>query len=189
MKLKLPKFLLEMSGHVYLHKYPMFLVYRPDIHRVHGKDVRKVLEAIMSGDMILRKFDQYLNTIFTPGFWGHASQFVGDNTIVHSVSEGCIKEDILDFCRADAVCILRRKDGVTSQITKALMMAQMRIPYDYDFEPSNDNYYCTELVDVVNDHLFKDDYQMIKGNRILTPDGMFKSDKVDVVLTINYREG
>jgi len=37
--------------------------------------------------------------------------------------------------------------------------------------------------------LFKDDYQMIKGNRILTPDGMFKSDKVDVVLTINYREG
>ena len=76
MKLKLPKFLLEMSGHVYFHKYPMFLVYRPDIHRVRGKDVRKVLEAIMSGDMILRRFDQYLNTICTPGFWGHASQYV-----------------------------------------------------------------------------------------------------------------
>jgi len=188
MKLKIPKFILEMSGHVYLHKYPMWIVYRPDIHRVRGNDVRKILISLQPGDIVLRRFDQYLNTIFTPGFWGHAGLYAGDNMVVHSVSEGCMIDDILNFCRADAIAILRRKDGVTSQISKALMMAKMQIPYDYDFDSANDDYYCTELVDVVNDHLFKDDYEMIKGNRILTPDGIFESDKVDVMLTINYKE-
>ena len=187
MRLKLPKFILEFSGHLYLHKYPMFIVYRPDIHRVRGEDVRKILILLQPGDILLRRFDQYLNTIFDGSFWAHAGLYVGDNQVVHSVSEGCVEEDILNFCRCDAVAILRRKDGVTSQVSKALMLAKMHIPYDYDFNSANDDYYCTELVDVVNDHLFKDDYEMIGGNNILTPDGMFKSDKVDVILTINYK--
>jgi len=166
----------------------MFFVYKPDIHRVKGEDVRKILEVIQPGDIMLRRFDQYVNTLCTPGFWAHAGLYVGDNQVVHSVSEGCKKEDVLNFCRADAVAILRRKDGVTSQITKAIMLAGMHIPYDYDFNSANDDYYCTEAVDVMNDHLFKDDYQMVKGNLILMPDGMFKSSKVDVVLTINFKE-
>jgi len=167
----------------------MFIMYKPDVHRVKGEDVRKIFEVIQPGDILLRKFDQYLNTIFDGSFWAHAGIYVGDNQVVHSVSDGCKKEDILNFCRADAIAILRRKDGVTSQITKGLMLTEMHIPYDYDFNSANDDYYCTELVDVVNDHLFKDDYQMIKGNHVLAPDGMFKSNTVNVILTINYTEG
>jgi len=187
MKLRMPKFLIEASGHLYLHKYPMFVVYRPDIHRVRGHDVRRVLNAIELGDILLRRFDQYLNTIFTPGFWGHAGAYVGNNNVVHSVSQGCICEDILNFCRADAVCILRSKNLYPEAVAQAQLMAAMNVPYDYGFSSINETYYCTETVDMVHNHMFTEDYTTVAGNSILTPDGIFNSSAVERILTINYK--
>ena len=188
MKLKLPKFLIKASGHIYLHKYPMFIVYRPNMHKVKGRDVRKILDVVEPGDILLRRFNGYLNTIFTPGFWSHAGNYVGNDKMVHSVSAGCIKEDILDFCRADAVCVLRPVELYEEAINKANMMSKMILPYDYDFSSVNEAYYCTELVDMVHDHMFQDDFTEIAGNNILTPDSIYNSEKVRLILQVNHKE-
>ena len=187
MKLKLPKFLIEATGHIYLHKYPMFIIYKPDIHKVRGKDVRGILESIIPGDILLRRFDQYINTMFTPGFFSHAGIYVGNNNVVHSVSQGCVKEDILNFCRADSVCILRSKDLDPEATNKAKMIADLNVPYDYEFSSTNESYYCTELVDMVNNHMFKDDYTEVTGHYILTPDSVYNSEAVKLIYEVNHK--
>jgi len=188
MKLKLPKFIIEATGHLLLSPRPFWIVWRPNVHKVKGYHVRKIMDVVEPGDILLRRFDGYLNTRFTPGFFSHAGLYVGDNQMVHSTSAGCIKEDILDFCRADAICVLRLYVPGEDPITKANMMCKMEIPYDYNFSSVNDSYYCTELVDMIQNHPFKNDYTEIAGNRILTPDSIYNSKKVELILQVNYKK-
>lgn len=190
MKIKIPKFISGFCGHTYIHKYPLWLVYRPDIHRVRGDDVRKILDIVEPGDILLRRFDNYLNTIFTPGFFGHAGFYAGDNQVVHSVSAGCISEDILNFCRADAVAVLapHTDTNVNEAIRRAKDYADINVPYDYQFSEVNKKYYCTELIDVIYNGIFFADYTETVGGMILMPDGIYNSKAVKLKLQINYRE-
>ena len=189
MKIRIPKFISEFTGHTYLHKYPLWFVYRPDVHRVRGNDVREILNIINPGDILLRRFDGYLNTVFTPGFWGHAGAYVGGNQVVHSVSEGCIQEDILNFCRADAIAVLAPYTGtnVAEAIKKAKDYADENVPYDYQFSETNKKYYCTELVDAIYNGIFFADYTETVGGMILMPDGIYNSKAVRLKLQINYK--
>jgi len=189
--MKLPKWILEFSGHTMLHKYPPFVIYRPDIHKVRGPHVRLVLDMVQPGDILLRRYDGYLNTIFTPGYWGHGGGYTGDNQMVHAVSQGTISEDILNFCRADAVCVLEVN---VSDEEKALAIqrlnaaADKNIPYDFDFSVMNETYYCTELLDVAYGGIFYKDYQMVAGQLVLTPDGIRYSKRVRLKLEINPKQ-
>ncbi len=186
--MKLPKFLIQFTGNFYLHKFPFFGTYKPSHHKVKGHEVRKVLDCIEPGDILLRRFDGYLNTIFTPGFWGHAGLYVGNNKITHAISKGVIEEDILDFCRTDSVCVLRLKN-ITKMSTNDYIKKAFKfigISYDYGFSSENKKLYCTEYVDVVYDNIFKQDYKVVVGNNVLIPDGIFDSNKVEKILVIKH---
>jgi len=171
-----------------LHNRPPWFVYRPDIHKVRGADVRRILDVVEPGDILLRRFDGYLNTVFTKGFYSHAGLYVGNDQMVHAVSQGTISEDLLDFCRADAICVLRVKgiaEGhIIGAITKAKSAADDNIPYDFDFSGLNRTYYCTELVDIVFDRIFYNDYQKYFGKLVLLPDGIRNSKRVRVKLEV-----
>lgn len=186
--MKLPRWLLKFSGHTMLHKYPPFFVYRPDIHKVRGNDVRRILDVVCEGDILLRRFDGYLNTIFCPGFYSHAGIYVGGNQVVHAVSQGVISEDILNFCRADAICVLEvivsPEERKSLAVQKAIDFADANIAYDFDFTGNNDLYYCTEMTDVVYHSVFYDDYVEKFGQLILMPDGIRYSKKVRVKLEV-----
>ena len=99
MKITLPKFIIKSTGSLYLHKWPFWIVFRPSHHKVKGHEVRNIIDNLKKGDVLLRRYDGYLNTMFTPGFWGHAGLYIGDDRVIHAVGEGVIEEDILDFCR------------------------------------------------------------------------------------------
>jgi len=189
MKLRMPKFLIEATGHILLSPRPCWFVWRPNIHKVKGSDVRRIIDVVEPGDILLRRFDGYLNTLLTKGYFSHAGTYVGNNNVVHSVSQGCICEDILNFCRADAVCVLRSKNLYPEAVAQAQLMAAMNVPYDYQFSSINETYYCTETVDMVHNHMFTEDYTTVAGNCILTPDGIFNSSAVERILTINYKGG
>jgi len=185
--MKIPQWMIEFTGHAMLHKYPPWFMYRPDIHRVRGSDVRWVMESLRVGDIHLRRFDGYLNTILTPGFWGHAGIYVGRNQVVHAVSEGVILEDILNFCRTDAVCVLTPLttwDEVLIAVDRARAAADENILYDFDFSSNNEKQYCTEMVDIAYSNLFNEDYVEKMGQLILMPDGIRNSKKVFLKLEI-----
>jgi uncharacterized protein YycO len=179
MKIKIPKKLIKLTGDIYLHKYPMFIVYKPDQHRLKGDKIREILNTIQPGDILLRRFDSYLNTILTPGFWGHAGLYIGNNSIIHSIGKGVIEEDILNFCRTDSLAVLNAnvifkvKNNAIKNIKKL-----KGSKYDFKFNSNDDKYYCTELIDVVYNGIFYKDYKKIMSNYILTPDGIYDSIKV-----------
>jgi len=189
MKLSMPKFIVKLTGDIYLFKFPMWFSYKPSHHKVKGFQVRRILDLVHPGDILLRRYNGYLNTFFTPGFWGHAALYVGDNNIIHAVGEGVIEEDILDFSRCDSVCLLRPRvefNEKNDAITKAINLKNNHTQYDYKFQANNGTVYCTELVDTCYNNIFCFDYNEIAGNKILLPDGIYKSKKVDIILSIEY---
>lgn len=190
MGLQLPAWLIKVTGNIYLHKFPLWVTYKPAHHKIKGTEVRKILNVVQRGDIMLRRYDGFLNTIFTPGFWGHAGLFVGHDSVIHAVGKGVIEEDILTFCRTDSVSVLRVKsadDGLIDTATAcATKHAREKTEYDYRFKAKNGNVYCTELVHECYNKLFQNDFEDVAGNTILTPDGIRKSDKVEMAIEIKH---
>ena len=190
MKIELPKFLIRMTGNTYLSKYPFWITYKPAHHKVKGYEVRKVFDVIKDGDILLRRYDGYLNTMFTPGFWGHAGLYIGGNKVIHAVGVGVIKEDVLDFCRTDSVCVLRIKDSHNHLIDRSIdivsKMLDEKVKYDYKFSDKNKLVYCTEMINMSFDGIFYDDYEEVASNFILTPDGIRYSRMVKLIMEIKH---
>ncbi len=190
MGLQLPKWLIKLSGDLYLHDYLCWLIYRPHHYALTGPEVRAVFEAVRPGDILLRRFDGYVNTRFTPGFWGHAALCVNRNDVVHAVGVGVVREDIITFCRTDSVAVLRISDVTQDMIKRAIACAEehekQRTAYDYQFKDRNHAVYCTELVNICYNGLFSDDFEVIAGNCILAPDGIRRSPRVLVALECKH---
>jgi len=190
MKLVLPKFLIKLTGNIYLSSNPFWISYKPTHHKVKGYEIREILKNIEIGDILLRRYDGYLNTYFTPGFWGHAALYVGLDKIIHAIGEGVVQEDILDFCRCDSVCVLRpdvNNELKNNAIEKAIIMKTDHIQYDYKFKSDDDTQvYCTELVDSCYKRLFKNDYTIIAGNSVLIPDSIYKSKECNLIIEFKH---
>jgi len=185
MRLVMPKWVLNLASNIYLSYKPLFILYHPDLHRIKGREVRSVLESVEAGDVLLRQWRGYLNTIFTPGQWSHAGLYVGESKVIHALGKGVVEEDILDFCRTDSIAVMRPIDGgAESAIEKARELIGSE--YDYQFESGDQQYYCSELCDACYDQLFKDDYTTIAGNFLLTPDAIRHSEHVSTVLEIRH---
>lgn len=188
--MKLLRWMLEFTGHMMLHNRPPWFVYQPDIHKVRGPDVRRILDVVEPADILLRRFDGYLNTILTPGFWGHGGGYVGDNQMVHAVSQGTISEDILNFCRADAICVLEVDVSAEEKalaVQRLKISAEEKVPYDFDFSRKNKTAYCTERLDIAFGGIFYADYVETFGQLVLLPNGIRYSKHVKVKLEINRK--
>jgi uncharacterized protein YycO len=185
MSLHLPDWLIRLTGDIYLSTRPMFLMYKPKQHRVTGDEIRALLMVLEPGDILLRKWNGYLNAILTGGNYSHAGMYVGNNTVIHANEHGVIEEDILTFCRADSICVLSVKNGDTENAIKIVRSALGTL-YDYDFKPENKKYYCTELVSVSYTNVFFDDYKTVAGNNVLLPDAIRKSSKVECRIEIKH---
>lgn len=188
--MQVPKWLIKLVGNIYLTSKPMWIQYKPHHHKVKGRESRQVLNVIHDGDILLRRYDGYLNTFFTPGFWSHAGLYIGNNDIIHAIGIGVVQEDVLEFCRCDSVVVLRVKDISEDVISNAILTAKeleiARTDYDYKFKEKNGSVYCTELVDICYNNVFDKSYEKIAGNNILTPDGVFDSDKVEKIIEIKH---
>jgi len=47
------------TSHVYLHKYPLWIVYKPTIHPIKNSEIEYIRRMTMFGDILLRRFDGY----------------------------------------------------------------------------------------------------------------------------------
>lgn len=176
---------IKMTGEITLTPYPCWMNYKMRQHKVNGKEVREVLSAIWEGDILLRRFDGYLNTIFTPGFYGHAAISVKGNDVAHAVSKGVCLEDILEFVRCDSIILLRPNDWRLKDraVMKAMAMATCaeKIPYDFDFERTNASQYCTEFMNTVYEGVFNRYFTKFGKHSVLLPDSILRSQDFRVV--------
>lgn len=140
--------LLTIFGDIKIFKWPFFVIYQPTSFRIKGKDSREIMDNIRPGDVIMRSYVDYLDGYFIPkGESGcsHSGLYIGDNMVVHSIAEGSSLIDVLDFCRADKIVVLRPNSGQNWAIEHAKKCADENIPYDFDFVPGPGKYYCHEF--------------------------------------------
>ncbi|MCK5603407.1 hypothetical protein KAR91_16095 [Candidatus Pacearchaeota archaeon] len=167
---RVQKSVINWFGNIQIFKYPMFVVLGKTSYKIKGPHMRSILETRKPGDIFLRKYDNYLSSRIIPGYWSHAAIYVGQNQMIHMLSAGTVKEDILTFMRCDDIKIIRCSD--TKMIKKARELAEkvytQGVEYDYSFSASNDKFYCTELIS----HLFQKPTMTRKGETQILPDDL-----------------
>lgn len=142
------KSLIKFFADIRLYKGGLIL-FGDSHYKMKGENVRRIINALREGDVLLRRYDHYLGGMLTPGFWTHAGIYVGENSVIHMLADGITKDDILTFCRTDHVGVLRAEGDDYLKyhaVKKALMLYDEKVDYDYDFKSDNVDLYCTELV-------------------------------------------
>jgi len=142
------KHFLTIFGDIRVYRWPMFVVYSPMGFKIKGGDTRDIIDVLQPGDVVMRSYDNYLDGYFIPkGKSGcsHSGVYVGDNVVIHSIAEGSVVDDIIEFCRADRVVVLRPSAGIEWALQHAKKCADKNIPYDFSFQKNNGRYYCHEF--------------------------------------------
>ena len=150
-------------------------------YKVKGPDMRQVLDHVMPGDILLRRYSHYLGSVLIKGYFSHAAVYVGNNKVIHMLGSGITEEDILTFLRCDDICILRAKDEVLDDaaIDRAKKFLANGIEYDYNFDTeSPEKFYCTEFVDNCFEYIIKK--EKTDGGYIL-PDDFLRSPHIDLI--------
>jgi len=142
---------LTVFGKIKIYRWPMFIIYDPKGYDIKAKDIRLAMSMAKKGDIFVRRYRNYLDGYFIPGRFSHSSIYMGDGVIIHSMSGGVQKIDIIDFLRCDGFAILRPKSWISEEtIDKACEFAKSHLgsDYDFDFEDSDgdEKFYCHELV-------------------------------------------
>jgi len=138
--------LLTILGDIKVFPFPMFVIYDPSSYRVKGYHTREAMKMLRPGDVVVRRYCNYLDGWFIPGDYSHSGIYVGDGMIIHAVAEDVQYIDVIDFLRCDGFCVLRQSSA--NDALKAVEMARTLVGSHYDFSFRDDNgaFYCHELV-------------------------------------------
>ena len=145
---RLKKAFLTVFGDIKVFSGPLWFVYQPKSFRIKGAETRHISSIVEPGDVIMRAYINYLDGFFIPkgtSKCSHSALYVGDGKVVHSIAEGAQEIDLIDFCRTDRIVILRPDQGKAWAVQHAKNCANKAIPYDFDFTPGPNKYYCHEL--------------------------------------------
>ena len=200
---------LYVLGRIKVYRWPMFIVYDPKGYDVKAVGIRTALSLVRKGDILVRRYKNYLDGYFIPGRFTHSGVYVGDGVIIHAMSDGVQKIDILDFLRCDGFAILRVKEKVGRDIreirAKAIDIAHSYLgnEYDYDFEieerrkegKPTEKVYCHELtrkcfpdldIPLVKPSLWNGMIRM-RNEKVLAQ-SFFESKDFDVIYDSDYSE-
>lgn len=148
---------LYVFGRIKIYRWPMFVVYDPKGYDVKAAGIRTAMKLARKGDVFVRRYRNYLDGYFIPGRFSHSGVYVGGGVIIHAMSGGVQKIDLIDFLRCDGFAILRpaAKEGrdLAGIAANAARIARSYLGrgYDYDFEIEEpkekpvEPVYCHEL--------------------------------------------
>lgn len=162
-------------------KRPFWFTINAIGYKLRGEHYRKIIKKLQPGDVLLRRFEGYIDKWFLPGFWNHAGIFCGGKKeqVIHALSEGVIKEDILNFMRTDHIIILRPPQHM---VKRAIQKAKsiVGVEYDFDFDFDNEKRFsCTEVIDFCYPGLITSRKRF--GKQTIVADDIFNTDEFKVV--------
>lgn len=137
---------LTIFGNIRVFKWPLWIVYDPTCFKVTGEYAQKIQEIIQPGDVILRGYDQFLDSYFINGDYSHAGIYIGNGQVIHAVSPNVSKIHILDFIACDRIAVCRPVKYSRKAIKRAKDFLNSKVPYDFGFKSKDINaLYCFEL--------------------------------------------
>lgn len=132
-------------------KRPLWITINAASFMLKGKHYRKTSKDVQPGDILVRRFEGYIDKWLIPGWFNHAGIYVGNyggerKQVIHAISNGVVVEDLIDFMRTDHLIVLRPP---AEYIEEAVACAKGLVGREYDFEfdfTETLRFSCTELV-------------------------------------------
>lgn len=149
-----------------------------------GKHYRDLNEIIEPGDIIIRRFEGYVDKWLIPGWWNHAGIYVGlidnkDNKVVHAISDGVIIDDLIDFMRTDHMIVLRAsKEHVSKAIDRAHKAIGSEYDFAFDFKDTL-RFSCTELISHCYEGIISGKKRF--GRMTVVADDIVKTQQLNIV--------
>lgn len=131
-------------SHLETYSHFPWICYKASTFKIKGYQTRKVIEVLKFGDVVLRGYDNYLDSYLIPGDYTHAGIYVGKGKVIHATDTGVSEIDIIDFLRCDRCSVYRPKSGTTRAYNR--LKKWLGAPYDFFFKDGQDAFYCFELV-------------------------------------------
>ena len=139
---------LDALGHVRVYGRPLWLVFGPKGYKVKARHLRKALALLEPGDVLVRRYDSYLLSLFIPGRFSHSGVYVGSEevcgdtagVVVHALGTGVQKTDVIDFLMGcDGFAVLRPKCGPEGKdLACRIARGYIGVQYDYRFDVCED---------------------------------------------------
>ncbi len=183
---KIKSFIIKWFGNILIYPYPMFIMFGHTAYQMKGEDVRDVINIIQPGDILLRRYNNYISGLMIPGYYTHAAIYLGNNQIIHMLGDGIDKQDILTFCRCDRVAIIHCNEEQISKeaIKKARELYVKGMEYDFGFDFSDSTRFsCTEIIN----YLYDNPKMERKKDKYIMPDDYLTLDKS--LFTVSYQKG
>lgn len=104
--------------------------------------------CIRPGTVILTlRYYEFGNWLI-PGYWSHAAIALDSDWVVEAVGRGVVQTRMGDFLRSkDEILVVEPRFATNSQMARAAYEAKRLVgmPYDWDFEPNDSDFYCFEV--------------------------------------------
>lgn len=156
---RIQKALFRFIGDIRWHGlfHPLWFTINAKTFQLKGKHYRELEKLIQPGDIIIRRFEGYIDKWLIPGWWNHAGIYCGamngigtfttrGKRVIHAISDGVIVDDLIDFMRTDHIIVLRAPERYKEE---ALKRAKAAVGSDYDFAfdfKETLRFSCTELI-------------------------------------------
>ncbi len=130
-------------------KKPFWFTINANGYQLKGEHYRFLSKVIKPGDILIRRFEGYVDKWLIPGFWNHGGIYIGGEKeqVVHATSDGVIIEDILNFMRTDHMIVLRApSEMVEDAIKRADGIVGLEYDFSFDFV-GRKRFSCTEVID------------------------------------------
>ena len=142
---------LTFMGDVQWHGWtsPMWFTINAKGYALRGEHYREIRKVIRPGDILIRRFERYVDKWYIPGWWNHGGVYVGGRKeqVVHAIAEGVVIEDVLNFMRTDHLIILRPPEDMLKEgLKRARRIVGREYDFFLDFE-DHERFSCTELPD------------------------------------------
>lgn len=162
-------------------RHPFWLVFNIQFCKLKGEHYVSLKPMLEPGDILIRRFEGYLDRFFIPGWWNHGGVYVGGEgeKVIHSISDGVVIEHVINFMRCDHLIVLRPpKKLVKAGIRKAFNVIGREYDFNFDFS-NHESFSCTELVDYCYPNLVVPKKRF--GRKTIVADDIVACDKLKVV--------
>lgn len=161
-------------------KHPFWLIFNFRTYNIKGEHYALLKPLLRPGDILIRRFEGYLDRFFIPGWWNHGGVYVGENEqVVHAISDGVVIEHVINFLRTDHLIVLRPPESMAED---GLARARSVIGYEYDFSfdfSNAERFSCTEFVDYCYPKIIQPKRRF--GRNVIVADDIVNSSQLQVV--------
>jgi uncharacterized protein YycO len=146
----------------------VFIKFAKTIGKIHIEPKKRKLDdmnkyhiisqILRKGDIVLTRKRGELSNLFIPGYYKHSAIYCGNCEIIEAIGLGVRKIGLFDFMKdKDYICILRAvyhaDESYISRYIQDINDDFIKIAnkcigknYDYYFNPSEKEFYCSELI-------------------------------------------